>query len=738
MAEYGTPLTEQELGAIVASQIKGSLGYDADQLSNMRADNIARYEGESYGDERDGRSQVMDRSVMETVEAVMPSLVRTFLGSEDVVAFEPQGPEDEDYADQATDLVNYALMRDNPGYRVAYDWMKSSLITGSSVVKLWWDERDETKTENYSGLNDAELADLVNDETVEVLEHTAYADANGTLVEPTEAMQMSAMGAQVQAVHDLKIRHTITKKRLRWEAVPPEEFLINRRARSLDEYDNTFTFCCHRQARSVEELIADGYDKDKVLRASEHDDWFLDETEERFDDLEYADEQYTDTDPSQRMVWVYECYMRTDFDCDGIAELRRVTVLGGATSTEVLDNEEVEEIPFADICPVRLPHRFFGWSLADLSKDLQRLKTALWRAQMDGLYLSLYPHKAVNEDVVELDDLLSEDPGSIYRVHGDPGSAIIPINTQWTGAQAFPMMQYVDQLLASRTGVNQLSGGLDSNVLQNETARAVDEAANSAKARVELIVRSMAETGWTRVMKLALRMIHRHQDKGRTVRLRNQFVTVDPRAWNVDMDVRINVGLGIGTKSEQMMKYNMIAQKQEALMAQMGPNNPIAPLNLYYNTMAKIVEAADLSVSAHFQDPTEAMQQQAQQPPKPDPEMMKAQAELQMKQQESQAKLQQSQAEAQMRAQTDQQKAQMEAEVMRFKAELEAQQARESAEMKAAVDREIASNKLALERDKMNLEHQYRMQELAEERSLEREKMAAGSRDGQGNINLSD
>lgn len=742
-------MDEDQLRGIVASQIRGALGYDADQLSGQRADNLERYEGEPYGNERLGRSQVMSRDVMETVEAVMPSLVRTFLGTDEVVTFDPAQEEDEEYADQATDYVNHVLMRDNPGFRIAVDWMKSSLITSTSVVKLWWDETDKTKTETYSGLTDDDLYEIVSDDGVEVEEHTAYAVVNGQRVEPEEAQAMAMMGAMVEASHDVKIRKTETKKRLRWEAVPPEEFLINRRARTLDEDDNTFSFCCHRQARTIEELESEGYDPEILRRAPEHDDFYLDEAEERWDDLEYSDENLVDTDYSQRRVWVYECYLKLDFDGDGISELRKVTVLGGGTNTQVLDNEEVYDLPFAELCPIRLPYRFYGWSLADLTKDIQELKTAIWRQMMDGLYLSVNPHKAVNTNTVNLDDLLSEAPGSIWGVDGDPAGAIVPMNTNWPGAQAFPMMEYVDRVLQSRSGVNDLAGGLDGGALAGETARGVDEAANAARARVELIARTFAETGWTRVVRLALRMLNRHQDRARVIKLRGEWVNIDPRSWNTDMDVKINVGLGVGTKAEQFMKLQGIAQKQEAVLQNMGPLNPLAPLSKYFYTLKKMAETADQNPDSFFSDPSEWEEQQRQQPPQPNPEIIKAQSEMQMKQQEAQAKLQQSQAEAearlaqsqqeaQMRAETDRMKAQQEAEIARYKADLEAQQIRQKAELQAAVDREIAANKLAFEYEKMQRDHEYRMDELAREQELEREKRRAGSRDGQGNIDVSD
>lgn len=239
-------------------------------------------------------------------------------------------------------------------------------------------------------------------------------------------------------------------------------------------------------------------------------------------------------------------------------------------------------------------------------------------------------------------------------------------------------------------------------------------------------------------MRLAIQMLNRHQNQEEVVRLRGEWINIDPSSWNVDMDLTINVGLGMGTKQEQLSKLSVVAQKQEQLMQQLGLNNPIAPLTQYYNTLKKMCEAADLNPALFFTDPTQAMQAQAGQPKAPDPKMVEAQQKMELAKMEAQAKLQQSQQEAQMKGETDRMKAQSDAEVARFKAELTAKTQREAAELKAAVDREEATNRLTFEYEKMQRDHEYRMRELQAEKELEREKMAAGSPDGNANINLYD
>ena len=718
---------EDEIAQIVSSHLQDAVGDMDDELTARRTDNLARYQGEFYGDEVNGQSKVMDRSALEQVEQAMPSLVRAFLSTENIGIFEANSPDQEEQADQATDYVNHVLMRDSDGFRIVLDWLRSALITGTAFCKLWWEEHDETHDEVYSGLSEGELQQLITDDDVEVLEHTAFGATETELLEANDAMVAALQGEQVEVTHEVKIRRTVRNPRLKWEALPPEEFLVNKRARSLDENDHTWTFAAHRQLVTVQSLIDDGYDEDVIMQANTYNGDYNMLFEQRYDDLTTVSESYNDTDPKQRRVEICEAYLRCDYDGSG-EKLHRVTCLGGYSNTVVLDIEPCEELPFASLTAVPRQHRLMGYSLVDLVKDLQRVKTSLWRGMLNGLYHSLYPRLIADEQRVELDDLLSSSPNSVIRVQGSPQTAIQPLATQWSGGQAFPMIQYIDGQLQRRTGITEMAAGLDANVLQSETATAVNEQSMAARARIELIARTMANGGFKRLLMLAYKMLMRHQDHERVVKLRGKkWATVDPRTWTANLQVRVNTALGTGTKAEQVQKLNFIAQKQEQLMAQMGIQNPVAPLPAYYQTLRRLTEAADLEPDVFFADPTMAMQQQAGQPPKPSPEQMKMQAEMQLKEKESQDK---------MRVQ--QQEGQMTAELARYKAELDATLQRESASLKAEVQREIAAQKLELDKEIEANRHMFRLRELEMERDLEREKMIVGARDGQGNINVSD
>ncbi len=722
-------MTEDEVAAIVGSHLKSALGDDYDSLTADRADSLARYQGELYGDEVTGRSQVMSRDVLEQVEQTMPSLVRTFLGSESAAVFEPRTPADEAMADQATKYVHYVLFNKNDGYTIAMDWMKSALITGTSVAKLWWDDHEEISEELYTGLTQPEVDLLISDDTVEVLEHTAMGELEGEVTVDEEGAMVAALeGKPVEPKHDVKIKRVVTKSRLRWGSLAPEEFLINRRARTIDERDDTFTFCSHRSNRTVRSLLDEGYDEEKVNAAASSKGDYNDIFEQRFDDVQV---DYNDdvVDPGSRRVNLYECYLKLNYSGDG-SQLLKVCSLGGSEGAVILEIEPVSELPFCELTAVRRPHRALGYSLADLTKDLQRLKTALWRGMMDGLYLSLSPHIAVDESKVELDDLLSQAPGSVIRTQGNPQTSLMPIVNQWgsSGGQAFPMVQYIDAQLQKRTGVNDLAGSLTEGVLQSETATAVSEATTAARARVELIARSMAEGGWKRLYKLALKMINRHQDHEEVVRLTGKdWVTVDPASFNSQMDVKVNVGLGVGTKQETVQKLQFIASKQENLMSQLGVNNPVADLTKYYQTLVKLAESAELDPMLFFSDPTMAMQQQAGKPQQPSPEMMKLQGELELKKADTMARVEQEQV-----------KTKAMAELKKFEAELNREVELKKTEMKVEAQKLIAAEDLELKKEMEANRHLFKMRELEMELDLEVAKMNAGSRDGQGNINVSD
>ena len=554
------PMTEAEFRAVLQSEIEASLGYLGDELSEARASALARYFGRPYGDEAEGRSAVVMSEVRDTIESIMPSLVKVFLSGDRVVSFEPVGPEDVAAAEQETDVVNHVLLKDNAAFAAFYAWMKDGLLARCGVLKFWWDDTPRTETETYEALSDDELALLIADSEIEVTAHEAGA-----------------------ALHDVTVARTLERGRLRIEPVPPEEFLISRRAKSIADAP----FVGHRVRRTVSDLVAAGFERDLVeaLAGTGAEADAAPERIERFGDDEDPRALGGTDNPALRELWVTECYLRVDHDGDGVAELRRALVAGEGGTFEVLENAPWDgaSAPFCALCPVPVPHKFFGLSVADLVDDIQRIKTVLMRQMLDNLYLANNPRKRIVEDQVNLDDMLTSRPGGVVRVKA-PGM-VEDERVEFTAAQSFPMLEYLDGTKENRTGVTKYNQGLDADSL-NKTATGIAKIMNAAAERLELIARIYAETGFRELFLGVHELLRKHGARELAVRIRNRWVAVDPGDWRRRFDLTVNVGSGAGNadqrKADALMVLNL--QKELAAFGLVKPEHA-------YNAFEKLIEA---------------------------------------------------------------------------------------------------------------------------------------------------
>ncbi|MGI9502085.1 MAG: portal protein, partial [Geminicoccaceae bacterium] len=511
-----------ELQSIVSSNINSATGFLDSEVTQGREKALEYYRGDPFGDEREGHSQVVEKVVMDTVEWILPNLIRTFLGTRRVAEFTPHGPEDIDLSIQQTDYVNHIIREQNPGFMILYTWLKDGLIQKTGIVKHFWSKTTKTDTVEYEGLTEDELAFVIQEEEkraekVTVLEQSQEGRRGGFLPDPFTGQAVPF----TQDTFSVKLRRIYKDKRVHIECIPPEEFLIERRAKSIHEAD----FTAHRTERMVSDLIAEGFDRNLVesLPSSGHDD-MTGEKETRYEDED--DLTPIDTD-STRKVDITECYIRVDFDGDGIAELRQVIVGGQST---ILSNEEIDEIPFSAWTPIPMPHRseVAGMSAADAIMDLQRIKSTLLRQMLDNLYLTNNPQMEVVWDQVEQKDALTNRPGGIKRVN-QPGM-YNPLNVPFVAGQSFPMLEYLEQKQAGRTGVSPTSTGLDPDILKShQTAGAIDQVMTTAQQKIDLIARVFAETGLKNLMKQVLKLTTKHQDKEAVIRLKGKWVPVDPR-----------------------------------------------------------------------------------------------------------------------------------------------------------------------------------------------------------------
>jgi len=611
-------VTELELKNIIGQEINNSMGYMGGNLSAQRKKSLEYYMGEPLGTEIDGRSQVVSTDVADTVETILPNLLKIFTASDQTVKCEPQKAEDVALAEQATNYINYIFNKDNPGFSILYTWFKDALIEKNGIVKVYWDESERVEQETYENLNDQEYQILINNDDVEVVEEESFVDEKAK----EQLEQIKALAeAQGQLMEDIPtpklynciIKRTSSSGKVKIENIPPEEFLIQKSAKSIEDAD----FVAHRVLKTRSDLIQMGFDRDIVDDLPTQNTVTMnDERLARFADIDESP-LHDAPDESTQDIEIYECYVKIDMDGDGISELRKVIVAGGNANT-ILENMPCDFIPFCSLTPVPMPHRFYGRSVSELVEDVQLVKSTVMRQLLDNMYLTNNNRVAIMDGMVNLDDLLTSRPGGVVRTKQPPSQVMLPMQNQTISQQAFPLLEYLDTVRETRTGVTRYSQGLDADSL-NKTATGVNTLMSQSQMRMELIARVFAETGIKDLFRRIFELTVKYQNKERIVELNNKFVPVSPTEWKNRYNISINVGLGAGSKDQQIVMLNNILQKQlQAFQLQGNKEYPMVTLKNIYNSLAKIIEEAGLkNVENYFVNPDEGKQLVQPSPPPP-------------------------------------------------------------------------------------------------------------------------
>ncbi|RVR12120.1 phage portal protein [Sinorhizobium meliloti] len=661
-------MQKQQIAAQVSQLVKDCENY-RDELSVDRIKAMEYYDGEMKDTPADpNRSKVVSRDVRSAIKKVLPSLIRTILGNDKVVEYQPVNEGDEAAAEQATDYVNFVVFPESDGYDAVQDAAHDALKLRNGIIRWWYDKKRKVQVSKHTGLDEQALVQLVADDDVEVLEQEQYEEQIDT-----------PQGPQPVTLYNVKIRRVSEYGCTKLAAVPLEEFLIHPDAISID--DSPITGMKTRLRRS--DLVEMGYDREKVdsFPASGSD---IDEEEEEFTRRRDAFDENDSIVKALQEVDYYELYVKIDADDDGVAELRRMCFAGGLAEVNLLDDEEWDEVPFADLIVERRPHQREGNSVTDDMAEIQRVKTVLMRQTLDNLYWQNNQQPIVQEQtVVNPEAVLNPKFGQPIRVaNGIDVRGAIGYNTvPFVAEQSFGMLSYLDQEATDRTGISDASSGMAPDALQNMTAKASSMIEAAGVGQTELMVRTFAQ-GLRRVFQGLLRLVIKHQDKPRTVRLRNQWVTFDPRQWNAEMDVTVNTGLGAGTRERDMMMMQVVGQQQEKLLAAYGPvNNPYVSAENIWNSVSRGVEAAGLRTpDLYFTKPTPEQIDQLQkaQANKPDPEMEKVKIKAQADQQKAQLDAQLQREKMQQEAQLETQRIQQEMALKRYQIEQEIQLKRQT------------------------------------------------------------
>ena len=597
-----------ELTSIIKSEMDDARDF-IDQVGQERAENTDYYLGAEPTNESELQSEYVSTDVRDSVLFMMPSIMRTFFGSKKIVEFIPHGPEDVALAEQQTDYINYVITQKNNGFQVMYNAFKDALIRKAGFVKVYYDEGLQVTNHSYTGLNEEQRQALLQDIEVEIVSEKTEEMTRETYDDTTGETTTQSIPFR----YDLKIRRVKKKNKVCIDAIPPEEILISRDARTIE----TASYVAHRRLMTVGELVSLGYDLEEVEQYAGAGNYMDPETQNEIQ----ARNPFNDvTGPDRadgKEVYYVEHYLHYDLDGDGIDEKIKICTAGEGCN--ILHIEPCDELPIAMFCPDPEPHTAVGSCPADYLKPIQAAKSQIMRDSLDSLGHAIFPRYAVVEGQVNLEDLMNTDIGQPIRQRA-PGQ-IQPLTTPFVGKEAFPVMNYLDNVKEERTGVSKASMGLNADALQSSTKAAVVGTMSAAQGRIELICRHFAETGLKPLFKIVNNVVIRNQNEKDVFRLNDEFIPVDPRFWDINKDIQVNVAISKSSDEEKAAVLGLLLQKQEMILEKLGPQNPLVTGQQYANAMTKFIELAG------FKDAQQFINTRVEPTPPPAPEEQKPDAQ---------------------------------------------------------------------------------------------------------------
>lgn len=610
-------MDEEEFCTVVQNAVAQSVQFVDSELSPDRARATEYYLGKPFGNEEEGRSQVIFTEVRDAVDGMLPSLARVLLGAEHTVEFAPNKAEAVEQAAQQTDYVRYVFEQDNGGFLKTVAVLKDGLIRKIGIFKWGWDTSEQTQAFRQEGIDDAQMKLLAADDAVENMQATK----------------------RKGGLYDVEFTKTSGDGRSRVWAIPPEEFIYNREARSLDEA----TLLMHRTRMSRGQLLAMGIsEKDIDEHAGSGDDDALRSNAEEIArrDIERLGKEMgagivkdPEMGSANDKIPYAEGLMRIDFNGDGIAELRRVHCIG-PTYYPVKHYPADGSMGFSIFTPYPEPHSLLGGSVSDRTMDIQKIDSSLVRSMLDSLSASIYPRVAYQEGQVSVPDIMNTAIGAPMRTRGDPNQVIRSFELPFVGKEALPLLTFMQEVIERRTGRNKGAAGLDADALQSTGKEAVGAVLTGSQEQLEMIARVFAEMTLKPLFLGLAKLLITKQPRARVVRLRGKWVDVDPRAWNADMDVTVNVALGATFTEKKIAMLSALVADQDKLAAETGGvMSPVAPLPKRMNTRAQILKLSGIQdVESHITLLPANWQPPAPPMPPPSPEQLALEGEKQMNQ----------------------------------------------------------------------------------------------------------
>jgi hypothetical protein len=534
------------------------------------------------------QSSVVSTDIFDVVEADMPSLARVFLGSGDIMSFTANTDNENELqeVEDKTKFVNWVVRNQPESYKTQIDWLKDAEIQKCGVVKYYYDESKDVEEVEFKGVDAQEIQ--------EIIESLRGADVDKVEISEQEE-------SEELEVFDVKFRVTREKKCIKIINIPSESFLITKNATSKHDADIVGDVCFKTRS----ELLADGFPRKLIEQLPAYGE--EDKRNSGINQIRNSDQDgdvgtVSMTGWATQKVQIYDLYARVDFDGDGIAEDRHIMICGN----KVLVNDYFNHRPYAMLSAIPIPHKAIGRSRAEVTYQTQLEKTALKRGLLDNIYQANAPRNVVHPDV-DLDDMLTMRQNGIIRLDDDttvlPQNAVFPLITQYTGDKTLQVIQYVDQSRANSTGALMSSQGLDADAIAKETATRFEGIEKSGSAKIELIARNYAETGYRDLFEGIAWIASRYQDTEAEFTVLGKAMTVNPSKWKYNHHVETNVGLGAGNNEALVGALQGIYQIQLQLKAQ---GSQLVDEVDIFNTLKRITDGLGLPrVDELFNNPEE-------------------------------------------------------------------------------------------------------------------------------------
>jgi hypothetical protein len=604
-------MSSEDFNSVVKMALSQCVQFVDEELSQDRATATDYYNGKPFGNEEEGRSQVVLTEVADAVDGMIPGFMRVaFPAGEHAVEFVPTRADTVAMAEQQTDYVRYVIEQDNQGFLRVRDVYHDGLVRKLGIFKWWWDESEDTKAYTQEGISRDQLEMLASDDEVE----------------------FTSIAMRDDGMYDADLTRTQKGGRACIDSVPPEEFLFNRQARRLDKA----IIVAHRTEKTRGQLIAmgvKGKDIDAHAGAGEGSFALRGNAEEiaRLDTGKHSSGSGFNNDPelgkANDKILYTEAWMTVDYDGDGVAELRRICTIG--TTYYPVKNVPTDEIPFSVFTPYPEPHTLLGRSVYDKTGDMQKINSQILRGILDSMALSLFPRMAYLDGQASVADIMNTAIGAPMRERVT--GAIRPVVVPFTGGEMMPVLAFTQEVIERRTGKPKGAAGLDADALQSTGKEAVSAVLGGSQEQSELVARIFCEMALKPLYLGVGKMLATHQPRARVVKLRGNWAEVNPRSWDMNMDVTVNVALGSSFTEKKIATLMSVAADQKEIMTNMGVDNPVVTLPMLVNTRRKILALQGIKdADNYYKQLPPDWKPPAPPQPQPSPDELWIQAEKEM------------------------------------------------------------------------------------------------------------